>query len=136
MLKKGLREINILEKALDAAWLRNRVISNNIANVDTPNYKAYRVEFEEILKNAVENREIEGYRTHRNHFQIGNFQPEQVQPRIEKNNKTSLREDGNNVDIDTEMANLAKNTVMYQALVEQLMSKLSRIKTAINEGRR
>lgn len=136
MLKIGLREINILEKALDAAWLRSRAISNNIANVDTPNYKAYRVEFEEILKNAVENREIEGYRTHRNHFQIGGFQPEQVQPRIERNNKTSLREDGNNVDIDTEMANLAKNTVMYQALVEQLMSKLSRIKTTINEGRR
>lgn len=133
---KETTSLKILEKALDAAWLRNRAISNNIANVDTPNYKAYKVEFEDLLKEALETRGIAGHRTNPKHFAIGTPPIEQINPRIERIRNTSFRLDGNNVDIDTEMANLAKNTIRYQALVEQLSQRLARLKTVINEGRR
>ena len=42
--------INVLEKASDASWTRNSVISNNIANVDTPGYKRKDIRFEEYLQ--------------------------------------------------------------------------------------
>jgi len=132
MMKRGFNDIAILGKALDTAWLRNQVISNNIANVDTPNYKTYTVKFEDLLKDAIESKGIKGYRTNERHFAIGIEQPEAVVPRIDRIVNTSSREDGNNVDIDIEMANLAKNNITYQALVEQLSNKISRIKNAIN----
>ena len=45
--------INVLDKAADAAWMRNEVISNNIANVNTPNYKRQDVAFEGELSRAL-----------------------------------------------------------------------------------
>ena len=45
--------INVLEKTCDASWTRNSLISNNIANVDTPNYKRKDLKFEEYLSSAV-----------------------------------------------------------------------------------
>lgn len=136
MMKNQSGNISILAKALDAAWLRNQVISNNISNVDTPDYKAYKVKFEDILKDAIENNGIKGYKTNPKHIDVGTYQPGGVKPCVTRIKNTSTREDGNNVDIDTEMANLAKNNIMYQALIEQLSSKISRIKNAINENGR
>ncbi|MBA1333847.1 MAG: Flagellar basal-body rod protein FlgB [Firmicutes bacterium] len=131
-----LTGIKALEKALDAAWVRNQVISNNIANADTPNYKAYKVEFEDMLKEAIENQAVTGKRTSSKHLPVGMDPIDNVSIRISRQRNTSTRLDGNNVDIDTEMANLAKNTIKYQTLVQQLSQRLARLKTVINEGRR
>lgn len=128
--------MTVLQKALDASWIRHKVISNNIANVDTPNYKAYRVEFEDLLKDAVKSRNITTHTTNPKHFPIGGDSLERVNPRIVRDRNTSTRMDGNNVDIDVQTASLANNTIMYQVLVDQLSAKLSRLKAVINEGRR
>ncbi len=135
-MKGELNSISILRKALDAAWLRNQAISNNISNVDTPNYKAYRVKFEDMLKDAVENRSIQGYRTNKKHIPVGGGRLDNVKPVVSRVNNTSTREDGNNVDIDTEMANLVKNNIMYQALADQISGKFERLKNVINGGGR
>lgn len=131
-----LTGIKALEKALDAAWVRNQAISNNIANGDTPNYKAYKVEFEDMLKQAIESQGVTGKRTSPKHLPVGMDTVENVSIRVSRQKNTSARLDGNNVDIDTEMANLAKNYIKYQALVQQLTQRLARLKTVINEGRR
>jgi flagellar basal-body rod protein FlgB len=128
--------INILQKALDASWVRNDVIANNIANVDTPSYKAYRVEFEELLKKAIDSNQMPVTSTNPKHITIGSGSLNRVTPRIVRDRSTSTRLDGNNVNIDVETANLANNTIMYQALVDQLSAKLARLRTVINEGRR
>ena len=57
------------------------------------------------------------------------------EPRIEKISNTTYRTDGNNVDIDVEMAELAKNQLKYEIVTKQLNSKLSRLKSAIDSGR-
>lgn len=117
--------INILDKASDASWVRNEVISNNIANVDTPNYKRKDIEFENYLA-----RELEGR---------GSLDQKVANARLSSLNATSYtdhaelsyRLDGNNVDIDTENAYLAENQIRYYTLLDSMSQEFSRIKTVL-----
>ncbi len=128
--------LTVLQKSLDAAWLKNNLISRNIANVDTPGYKAYELDFEGILKKAIQARNVNIQTTNPKHFSLGGNDLGSITPRIKRDRSTSTRLDGNNVDIDVQNANLANNAIKYQALADQLSAKLSRLKTVINEGRR
>ncbi|MHB1394951.1 MAG: flagellar basal body rod protein FlgB [Clostridia bacterium] len=100
MIDKIFKSKEIVHTALDAAWLRNEVISQNIANVNTPGYKKKSVVFEELLNNAMNENKLPDIK-------------------VVENSNTSSRRDGNNVDIDIEMAELAKNTIRYNALVSR-----------------
>lgn len=134
----GSKTMNILERSLDASSLRHKVIANNIANVDTPGFKRSEVLFEEQLKKALEgtgNQNISGYITNRKHIPIGDIKGAQVSTEVKVQDDTSLRNDGNNVDIDAEMARLAENTLWYQALTQQINGKFSSLRTVINGGR-
>ncbi|KPU28225.1 hypothetical protein TR13x_02490 [Caloranaerobacter sp. TR13] len=133
MLDRVFSTVNFLKFALNGTWLRHEAISNNIANVDTPGYKRIKVEFEDILNESLENKSVKLKVTNRLHIKS---QHSNLEPRIVKQVNTSTRLDGNNVNIDTEMADLAKNTIMYNALIRQTASEFSRIKSVINDGRR
>ena len=122
----------ILEKALDAAWLRNEAISNNIANVNTPGYKKSYVKFEELMSDAVDKFQISGIKKDEKFIPIGKDTKTTVSPEIVQEDFTSMRRDGNNVDIDVEMAELAKNSIKYNALIAQMSKEFSKIKMVIN----
>jgi len=122
----------MLEKALDAAWMRNETISNNIANVNTPGYKKSYVRFEELLTDAVDKFQISGIKKDERFLPIGKDTKFTVSPEIVQEEFTSMRRDGNNVDIDVEMAELAKNSIKYNALIAQMSKEFSKIKLAIN----
>lgn len=123
----------LMEKALDAASLRNSVIANNLANVDTPGFKRSEVSFEDELAKALsESGGIIGRRTKDKHIPIGPRKATEVSARMELQNDTSVRNDGNNVDIDREMAALAKNTILYNALVQQISGEYQKLKTVIS----
>lgn len=112
---------DILAKALDASWVKNQVISNNIANVDTPNYKRKDVVFESYLERALQNS-----------GKISTERLDKIIPKvIEDNTNLSYRMDGNNVDIDTEMSYLAQNQLKYNTLISQVNYNFSRLKTAL-----
>lgn len=115
--------INILSKSMDVATLRHQTIINNIANVNTKDYKASYVSFEEEFKKAIENSTDEQA-------------IDEVQPKVIKDNTTSMRQDGNNVDIDSEMANLAANQLLYDSLVQRVSGKISTLRYVISEGKR
>ncbi|MDN5276512.1 MAG: flagellar basal-body rod protein FlgB [Clostridiales bacterium] len=136
MLHRLFSHMGVLEKALDASWLRNEVIAHNIANADTPGYKKYRVEFEEELKSALEASTLKGKKTRPKHLDIGASSIDEVRPRVVRTDGTQMREDGNNVDMDEEMTSLAKNAIMYNALVQKISGEFRKLKTVINEGRR
>jgi len=136
MIRNIFSNTKILEKALDATWLRNEVISNNIANVDTPGFKKSAVRFEDELEAAIVQRGIEGNKTRQNHINIGQASIDRIRPEIFTSEGTAMREDGNNVDIDAEMAALANNTIMYNYLVQKITREFSRIRNVIMEGRR
>lgn len=122
----------MLEKALDASWMRNEAISNNIANVNTPGYKKSYVKFEELLTDAADKFQISGIKKDGRFLPIGKDSKISVTPEIVQENFTSMRRDGNNVDIDVEMAELAKNSIKYNALIAQMSKEFSKIKMAIN----
>lgn len=111
------------------------MIANNIANVDTPNFKRSEVKFEDILKDAINGTKLRGYVTNPKHIPIGPPAIDSIQPEIIQVNDTSMRLDGNNVDIDAEMANLAKNQLYYYALVQRVSGELNSIMTAVKDGR-
>lgn len=111
--------LQIMEKGLDTSSVRHRVISNNIANVDTPGFKRSKVEFEEHLEKALRR---------------GATDISKVRPRV-KEIDTGMKDDGNNVDIDYEMAALAKNTIMYNAISQALIEKFSMLSYVLKEVR-
>lgn len=134
MLDKSFKSINIYQKALNASWLKNQAISNNISNVNTPGYKRQDVNFESILKEHIGNESFNLKRTHPNHLPLKEI--ENIESQIVKESSTSFRRDENNVNIDVEMAELAKNSIKFNALVQQLSSNLQRLQMSITDGRK
>lgn len=133
MLGKLFNDTKYLEKALDGTWLRNKIIDQNIANVDTPNYKKKAVLFEDCLRDELNRNKMKLYKTDEKHTSgIGKLNTSM--PRIVEDKSYSFRFDGNNVNQDTEMAELYKNTIMYDAITRQLIDEYEKIKNAIVEG--
>ncbi len=136
MIKDIFSSTKYLEKGLDASWLRNQVISNNIANAETPNFKSSRVEFEDVFAAALDDGNgFDNKMTREKHIDFSTPDPGDVVPTVYQNSDTTMRMDGNNVDIDYENVELAKNTLYYNTLVEKLNSEFSMLRTAITEGR-
>ncbi len=127
-------KFNVLERSLDAATLRQRVVSNNIANVDTPFFKRSDVRFEEMLQEELYGTKstLRGYRTHPKHFPIGSTSASgTAQAEITTDQSSQYNNNKNNVDIDYEMALLAKNQLRYNLLVQQTSHEIKQIRTAI-----
>jgi flagellar basal-body rod protein FlgB len=127
------KEIDLLARALDFRTMRNSLISANLANADTPGYKAVKVRFEEILKDMSVSEKAQRIRTtHPVHLPMsGGDEPKD--PEIVTVSESDQR-DGNSVDMDEEMTGLATNQVLYTANVEVLSKILAGLKYAIEEG--
>jgi len=134
MLDRIINTGKWLERSLDASWMKNEAISNNIANVNTPGYKRSDIKFEEYFQNSIDQTKIGSLKKDSRYLPIGKDKAHLANPQIISNN-TSSRKDGNNVNIDVEMAELAKNTIKYNAMITQLSKEFSKIKIAIREGR-
>ena len=129
-------QVDLLARGLDAAWLRQGVISQNIANVNTPGYSAKRVDFETAFLNALNTGGFAARRTRTGHIDFGDGQsPLDVTPTVAANDHYVMRMDGNNVDIEQETTALAENTIRYDLLATKLNAELARLKLAIREGR-
>ena len=99
-------------------------------------YKRQDVSFQEQLEHVINNNTFAGKKTRDRHIDIGNSSLDDFKPNIYESNNTKMRVDGNNVDIDVEMAELAKNTILYNALVQKASKELQKTKMVVNEGRR
>ncbi len=110
-----------MASAMDACALRNRVIANNIANADTPGFKRSKVDFEDALQDAVSRGQLDDPSAH-------------LEAQVAEDQTSSTRLDGNNVNTDTEMADLARNTIEYNALVELTRLKSQMLTSVISGG--
>ncbi len=136
MIKNIFDSTKYLEKGLDASWMRNQVISHNIANAETPNFKSSRVEFEDVFAAALDDENsFDNKVTREKHIDFSNQGADSIVPTVLENSDSSMRMDGNNVDLDYENVELAKNTLYYNTLVEKLNSEFSMLRMAITEGR-
>jgi flagellar basal-body rod protein FlgB len=125
--------IGALNTSLNLRLMNENIISSNIANADTPNYKAKTMEFEGALRDAlgVGNR-LPAEASDPEH--IVHHATDPVEPEIyeDPNGVESL--DGNTVDRAAEMSKLAENQLLYDASVEMLKKKLGMLKYGITEG--
>ncbi|MBF4691719.1 flagellar basal body rod protein FlgB [Fusibacter ferrireducens] len=128
MFKSSFNYINLINKALDGSWMKNSAIASNIANVNTPGYKKETVSFEDALRTEMNlNTGVKMTKTDDRHLDPYNSGT----IRTEKVYDTRYRVDGNNVDVDVENAELAKNTIYYNALVTEINGQYNRLKTAL-----
>jgi flagellar basal-body rod protein FlgB len=122
----------LLEKGLDAAALRQRVIANNVANVDTPMFKRSDVSFEDLLNQQLgAQAPLQGLRTDPRHIPIGP-QNQFPSPVIVTDTQSVMNNNLNNVDIDYEMASMAANQLRYNVMVQEISSELKRVQTALD----
>jgi flagellar basal-body rod protein FlgB len=113
-----------LRAAMSGLAARQRAIANNVANVDTPNFKASEVRFEDALKSAVSSGRP-------------GSPPDQsalnaAAARSTLVDATSLRADGNNVDIDREMAILGETNLTYSAITQVMATRLGILRNVIS----
>jgi len=124
---------------MDASSLRQKVIADNLANVSTPRFKRSDVVFAEELQKALKQDTTPRLQlkiSDQRHFQIDAVNQDWtvVSPKIVTVNDTSYRNDENNVDVDAEMAQLAKNKINYDLLTQCLNNEMKLIKVAIKGG--
>lgn len=142
------RTESVLERALDAASLRQQVVSNNLANANTPGFKASHVAFESFLSAALEDGagpapDLQPVATQPGHIGVPAGMSAMrlqdpiaaVQPVVQRETGTTARNDGNNVDLEQEMTTLTANSLLYSALISQVNSRFQWLRTAIFEGR-
>jgi len=130
------KTLQALSASLKFREMRNEVVTSNIANAETPGYKAKRVDFEEALARAMD---VDGQQnlnvTEREYYNVGNGGFSNLQPEIYEDPNGVVAENGNTVDMETEMARMADNKLMYDATVQLINKKLGMLKYAINQER-
>ncbi|TDA69426.1 MAG: flagellar basal body rod protein FlgB [Clostridia bacterium] len=128
--------IRALEKSMQASSLRQEVIADNVANLNTPGFKRAAVSFEEEYRRAAQERSSLALVTTNPQHMKNIPDMANVEPRIIYDTTTSMRPDGNNVNLEEEMVDLAMNTFNYQFLSQQLSKRITMLGHVISEGRR
>ena len=112
--------IDLVNKAIDATLTRKELISQNISNVDTPNYKSQDIDFESVLAKEIKNRGV------------SNINLNQLNAEIYTDKQSSsYRMDGNNVDIEVERSEETKVELRYNTLVTRITAQLNRFETTL-----
>lgn len=129
--------LSIISGALDGAVKRGELISNNLANIGTPNYKRQDIDFKSMLSQEIND-------TSSNKLSIKTTNEKHIPFRREytnlnngtSQNSRSYRNDQNNVDVDHEMAEMAKNSIYYNVMTRRAAGHFSTLNQVINQGGR
>jgi flagellar basal-body rod protein FlgB len=128
--------INLLQKSLNVRSVQHQVLSSNVANADTPNYKAFEVAVdEELRKLGTGKPRIQLTRTQSSHLPVGRAEVDRVTLKNSPAPALSLRADGNTVDLDRAMGELSENTIKYKTSAQLISMKLKDLRNAIIGGR-
>ncbi|MEI7686767.1 MAG: flagellar basal body rod protein FlgB [Planctomycetota bacterium] len=107
--------MDLMARLLDVAAMRHDVIAQNVANVNTPGYTTLEVSFEDALKESL----------------AGNSKASNAKAEMVEGTGGVPREDGNNVDIDMEMARLQKNALYFKVYTQIMANDLAQYRSAI-----
>ena len=120
--------INMMDRAADASYVRQTVLAHNLANVDTPNYKRSEVDFQSVLERELKN-------THTNDpvVAVKRLDGSRLKPKVyEDMSNFSYRIDRNNVDVDTESMEIASEQLRYQLITTAITNAFGRFKIVTN----
>lgn len=115
---------DLSRKVLDFVWQKQTVTMDNIANAETPGYKAKYVTFEDELKSKLD------YQSGKTASDIRST-INSVEAQVHESNDESTRADGNNVNVDVESIELAKAALQYEFLLKSYNDDLTRLRTVI-----
>ena len=119
--------VNVLDKAADASWTRESLITNNLANVNTPGYKRKDLDFEGVLKRELGNPKYISLDE-----KIRNVDLSQLNANVYLDHDNySYRLDGNNVDVDVEEVELASEQIRYEGLTTSINAEFERMRQAM-----
>ena len=126
-----------LGASLDLRLLRHNVTSANVANAETPGYKAKTVDFEEALSRALDHEGLGKMHTSDSeHFLMGQGAISRARADVYDNPDINVTNDGNTVDMEKELATLADNSILYKAALQLINKKLGAMRYAVTEGGR
>lgn len=118
---------DLLERGMNSSVLKRKVISDNIANADVPHFKRSEVIFESMIKRAVESEKIEAVKEVPTQISddrhISFFKPldyREVQPKANIDYLTTMRADGNNVDVEKEVVEASNSQMQYMMMSERI----------------
>ena len=117
-MSKTSNIVELLEAGIRAESLRQRAIANNVANLETPGYRRVDVKFEELLNKAL--------------VSSGEVDLKEVEPQIYQPKQTPVKSNGNDVNLETEVGQMVKNTLRHKAYIRLLNKKYHQIELAID----
>jgi len=129
-MKVMFRLVDLVTKGLDAASLRHKVLSNNLANANTPGFRRSDVDFSNLFEQSVS---MPVRKTHPQHITISRRKISGIH--IVQDTATAIRNDGSNVDADREMILLLENQLHYHAMADVITRNLGFLRLVIGEGR-
>lgn len=126
------KTLKALTTALGFREMRQELISSNVANANTPGFKAKKLDFEEALARALDvDGQMKMNATDGRHFNVGSGGFNNLEPEIYDDPNGVVSENGNTVDVEAEMARMAENKLMYDTLVQLINKKMGLMKYAI-----
>lgn len=125
--------INVMSRGLDGSLNRQQALADNIANIDTPNYKRKDVDFISVLREQSEEKSSLSLKT-TNEKHIAGSKTEVKSLKNLGFRENNYRNDKNNVDVDVEMAEVAKNGIYYNTLAKQINGQFRGLKDIISKG--
>lgn len=129
------RTTDALGASLNFRNLRHNVTASNIANAETPGYKAKKLDFEDALARAID---MEGLNagSSPDDLAMGSGAISRAKADIYDNPEGNVANDANSVDMETEMANLQENSILYKAALQLINKKLGALRYAATDGGR
>jgi flagellar basal-body rod protein FlgB len=127
------KTLRALTTALNFREMRQELISSNVANANTPGFKAKKMDFEEALARALDvDGQMQMNVSDGRHHNVGNGGFNNLEPEIYDDPNGVVSENGNTVDVESEMSRMAENKLMYDALVQLINKKMGIMRYAIN----
>jgi len=129
------RTVDILQRNMAVSTLRRQIIANNLANVETPNFKRSALNFEAQLARALASEkqpESIGVLTHRNHIPFRrHIDYRSVGPRVVLDYLTTAKNNGNNVDVERELLHATENQMMYELMSSAVSHQFRQVNTVL-----
>jgi len=130
------KTLKALASAVKFREMRQEIISSNVANAETPGYKAKRLDFESALARALDVDGNMGMKVEDGkHYDVGSGGFDNLQPETYEDPNGIVSEDGNTVDREAEMVRMAENKVMYDTLIQLINKKVGLMKYTLQSER-
>ncbi|MCB9092621.1 MAG: flagellar basal body rod protein FlgB [Halobacteriovoraceae bacterium] len=127
------KTLQALATSINFRQMRQKLISSNIANSETPGYKAKRIDFEEALARALDIDKTNSLNVENSkHYNVGGGGFDNLEPNIYNDPNDVVNDSGNTVDVEDEMSKMAENEIMFNAAVQLLNKKLALRKYILN----